>query len=141
MRSMTPMFCCLFHWQFHKWCPDTCSPVVDSSRPPLTTSNILETPFRDNGRCAEGCPCQSIPFDSRVAIDFTGVVAMIMNVSLRKELGGKLYCRLQPLQAKTAWQVIGIQYKPETLRRSPLAEQVSEWPTAGGLQCNVSQWM
>ena len=112
------------HWQFQKWCPDTRQLIVDNSRPALTTQTILDALSDMMEDVLKDTLINRFHSTRKLTADSTGVVAMIMDVSLRKELGGKLYWRLQTLQANAAWQILGIQYKPESLRRSPLAEQI-----------------
>ena len=112
------------HWLFQKWDPDTRTLIVDSNRPALTTQAILDTLSDMMEDVLKDTLINRFHSTRKLTADTTGVVAMIMDVSLRKELGGKLYWRLQTLQANTAWQTLGIQYKPESLHRSPLAAQV-----------------
>ena len=111
-------------WQYQKWCADTRTLVVDSRRPPLTTQAILDILSEMMEDVLKDTLINRFHSTRKLTADSTGVVAMIMDVSLRKEMGGKMYWRLQTLQANTAWQILRIQYKPESLRRSPLAEQI-----------------
>ena len=112
------------HWLFQKWDPDTRALIVDNNRPALTTQAILDTLSDMMEDVLKDTLINRFHSTRKLTADTTGVVAMIMDVSLRKELGGKLYWRLQTLQANAAWQTLGIQYKPESLHRSPLAAQV-----------------
>ena len=90
------------HWQFQKWCPDTRTLIVDNSRPALTTQTILDTLSDMMEDVLKETLINRFHSTRKLAADSTGVVAMIMDVSLRRELGGKMYWRLQTLQANTA---------------------------------------
>ena len=119
-------------WQLQKWCPDSRTLKVDTARSPLSTDAILQVLTEMMEAVVVAPVLHRFHSTRKITLETTGIVTMIMDVGQRKDQGGRIYLHLEALQACAVWQMLGVQLKRETLKRSPLVDKIQQLVSGRG---------
>ena len=119
-------------WQFQKWCPDSRTLKVDTARSPLSTDAILQVLAEMMEAVVVAPVLHRFHSTRKITLETTGIITMIMDVGQRKDQGGRIYLHLEALQACAVWQMLGVQLKRETLKRSPLVDKIQQMVSGRG---------
>ena len=119
-------------WQFQKWCPDSRTLKVDTTRSPLGTDAILQVLAEMMEAVVAAPVLHRFHSTRKITMETAGIVTMIMDVGQRKDEGGRIYLHLEALQACAVWQLLEVQFKRETLKRSPLVDKIQHLVSGRG---------
>ena len=113
-------------WVFQKWCKETQTLVQDTTKIPVAHSTLV-TSIRNMLQMVDQGPvlnrfCSTRRLDQYEA----GVAVFLQDLSLRDPNGTKVYEGLMDYQGCTAWQLIGMQYRRETLQRTPVVQTLKK---------------
>ncbi|CAE7272100.1 unnamed protein product [Symbiodinium natans] len=114
-------------WVFQKWDPDTRTLLVDTNRRSIPIPDMIQNVQAILDLITQHHVLHRFHSTRRLSQDLQGIAVLLMDVSVRETQGTRLFQQLLNLQNNAVWQLIGLQYKREGLRRSPLAVKLQEW--------------
>ena len=112
-------------WNFQKWDAHHQMLIVDTSKPPLSTAQALES-LGTLLRVINGDTLTRFTATQEIRADTQGKITFNADISLRAPGSDVLYQELVRLQGSALFQIIGVQFKPEGYNRPPLIRRIAK---------------
>ena len=114
------------NWNFQVWNRELQALEVDTTRPPMPQGEVLQL-LEHMIKQATQQAINRFHATRPLTDNMTGeVVTLLLDLSVRHPAAAELYHALGKLQGNAVFQLIGIQYRKEGLRHTPLARQLME---------------
>ncbi|CAE7292186.1 Pol [Symbiodinium sp. KB8] len=112
-------------WNYQKWDAHHQTLIVDTTRPPLSTPQALES-LGALLQVLNGDTLTRFAATQEIRADAQGKITFNADISLRAPGSEALYQELVRLQGSALFQIIGVQFKPEGYNRPPLIRRIHQ---------------
>ena len=112
-------------WNYQKWDAHHQMLIVDTSKPPLSTAQALES-LGTLLQVINGDTLTRFTATQEIRADTQGKITFNADISLRAPGSDTLYQELVRLQGSALFQIIGVQFKPEGYNRPPLIRRIQQ---------------
>ena len=102
-------------WVFQTWCKDTRALVVDKSKQPVLQQTLVTSLRHVCNRVMEGRALRRFCATRKLETCQSGVVLFLQDISIRDADGQAIWTALMEIQGCSALQLIGVNYKRESL--------------------------
>ena len=109
-------------WVYQRWDRDQRVLVIDDSRTPKSSPQVLQDAQEMLRLAVMGHVIHRFHATKKLDMCSSGVLTLVMDLSVREPAGMDLHRLLMDYQGSSVFQLIGLQYRRDSLKRSPLVE-------------------
>ena len=109
-------------WVYQRWDRDQRVLVIDDSRTPKSSPQVLQDAQEMLRLAVMGHVIHRFHATKKLDMCSSGVLTLVMDLSVREPAGMDLHRLLMDYQGSSVFQLIGLQCRRDSLKRSPLVE-------------------
>lgn len=113
------------NWNYQKWDAHHQALIVDTTRPPLSQTQILES-LATLLKVINGDTLTRFAATQEIKADAQGTITFQADISLRAPGSEELYNELVRLHGLAIFQIIGLQFRQEGYNRPPLIRRIQQ---------------